>query len=57
MRFWQRDPVGAMYGGLDLAEAVRLGTLSGITSDDHAPFIANRGIKFNIPGYQGLIGH
>jgi hypothetical protein len=43
------DPVGAMYGGLDLAEAVRLGTLSNVTSGDHAPFIANRGIKFNIP--------
>jgi hypothetical protein len=43
------DPVGAMYGGLDLAEAVRLGTLSGVTSGDHSPFIPNRGIKFNIP--------
>ncbi len=43
------DPAGAMYGGLDLAEAVRLGTLAGVTSSDHTPFIANRGIKFNIP--------
>jgi hypothetical protein len=43
------DPVGAMYGGLDLAEAVRLGTLSSLTNSDHTPFIAQRGIKFNIP--------
>jgi hypothetical protein len=43
------DPVGAMYGGLDLAAAVGLGTLSGVTNGDHAPFISNRGIKFNIP--------
>jgi hypothetical protein len=43
------DATGAMYGGLDLAEAVRLGTLVSVTDSDHAPFIANRGIKFNIP--------
>ena len=43
------DPAGAMYGGLDLAEAVRLGTLASLKDSDHAPFIANRGIKFNIP--------
>jgi hypothetical protein len=43
------DATGAMYGGLDLAEAVRLGTLVSVTDSDHTPFIANRGIKFNIP--------
>jgi len=43
------EPVGAMYGGLDLAEAIRLGTLSDVQNTDHSPFIANRGIKFNIP--------
>ena len=43
------DATGAMYGGLDLAEAVRLETLVSVTDSDHAPFIANRGIKFNIP--------
>jgi hypothetical protein len=42
-------PVGAMYGGLDLAEAVRLGTLASLKDSDHSPFIANRGIKFNVP--------
>jgi hypothetical protein len=43
------DPVGAMYGGLDLAEVVHLGTLASLKDSDHSPFIANRGIKFNIP--------
>jgi hypothetical protein len=38
-----------MYGGMDIAEAVRLGTLPNLKAGDHAPFIANRGIKFNIP--------
>ena len=43
------DAAGAMYGGLDLAEAVRLGTLEQLTDTDRSPFIARRGIKFNIP--------
>ncbi|MDP9175668.1 MAG: carbohydrate-binding family 6 protein [Planctomycetota bacterium] len=43
------DPAGAMYGALDLAEAIRLDTLSSLQDSDHAPFIPRRGIKFNIP--------
>ena len=45
------DNVGAMYGGLDVAEAQRLGTLDSLASDArlHSPHILNRGIKFNIP--------
>jgi len=43
------DPAGAMYGGLDVAEAVRLGTSGAIADSDHAPHIERRGIKFNIP--------
>jgi hypothetical protein len=43
------DASGAMYGGLDLAEAVRLGTLGQMADSDHAPHIAQRGIKFNVP--------
>ncbi len=43
------DPVGAMYGGLDLAEAIRLGTLAETQEGEHSPYIAKRGIKFNIP--------
>jgi hypothetical protein len=38
-----------MYGGLDLAEAVRLGALEQLADSDHRPHIARRGIKFNIP--------
>jgi hypothetical protein len=43
------DANGAMYGGLDVAEAIRLGTLAELTNGEHKPFIARRGIKFNIP--------
>jgi hypothetical protein len=43
------DSAGAMYGGLDLAEAVRLGTLAELADSDHSPHIDRRGIKFNIP--------
>jgi hypothetical protein len=43
------DTVGAMYGGLDIAEAIKLGTLGQLKDGEHAPFIARRGIKFNIP--------
>jgi len=43
------DVTGAMYGGLDLAEAIRTGTLDLLKDSDHTPRIARRGIKFNIP--------
>ncbi|MBI5387260.1 MAG: carbohydrate-binding family 6 protein [Verrucomicrobia bacterium] len=43
------DAIGAMYGGLDVAEAIRLGTLADLKEGEHKPFIAQRGIKFNIP--------
>lgn len=43
------NPDGAMYGGLDLAEAIRIGTLDSIANSDHSPRIERRGIKFNIP--------
>jgi len=39
----------SMYGGLDLAEAIRLGTLADLVDCDRSPFILRRGIKFNIP--------
>lgn len=41
------DANGAMYGGLDVAEAVRLGTLSELRGGDHRPYIQWRGIKLN----------
>ena len=43
------DAIGAMYGGLDVAEAIRLGTVADLKPDEHRPFVAQRGIKFNIP--------
>jgi hypothetical protein len=43
------DAVGAMYGGLDIAEAIKLGTLAEIKTGAHEPFVGHRGIKFNIP--------
>lgn len=43
------DPAGAMYGGLDLAEAIRLGTLDSVVDSDHSPRVERRGIKFNVP--------
>ncbi len=41
--------VGAMYGGLDIAEAIRTGQLDQLKDSDHKPHIQQRGIKFNIP--------
>ena len=38
-----------MYGGLDIAEAIRLGTLDSLKDSEHQPHIQRRGIKFNIP--------
>jgi hypothetical protein len=43
------DACGAMYGGLDVAEAIRLGTVGDLKAGEHVPYIAQRGIKFNIP--------
>jgi hypothetical protein len=45
-----QDAPGAMYGGLELAEAVELANgLAGVTNRQTNPYLANRGIKFNIP--------
>ena len=43
------DPTGAMYGGLDLAEAIRIGMLEELSTKECRPYIERRGIKFNIP--------
>src|SRR3954468_3007259 len=43
------DPVGAMYGGLDVADAIRLGEIAKAGDSDHSPHVVQRGIKFNIP--------
>lgn len=41
------DANGAMYGGLDVAEAVRLQTLAELRGGEHRAYIEWRGIKFN----------
>jgi hypothetical protein len=43
------DAAGAMYGGLDIAEAIRTGALDSLKDADHKPHSARRGIKFNLP--------
>jgi len=43
------DPAGAMYGGLDIAEAIRTDTIAQVGNSEHKPHMENRGIKFNIP--------
>lgn len=43
------DPAGAMYGGLDIDEAIRLGSLDSLADSGHFPHIERRGIKFNVP--------
>ena len=43
------DAAGAMYGGLDVAEAIRTGVPDSLKDSDHTPHIAQRGIKFSIP--------
>jgi hypothetical protein len=51
-RWWAigADATGAMYGGLELAEAIRLTPrLADIGDQQVNPHIAGRGIKFNIP--------
>ncbi len=43
------DRVGAMYGGIHLGELVKAGLLADAKDKDQTPFIAKRGLKFNIP--------
>ncbi|HTH81764.1 MAG TPA: hypothetical protein VL490_02440 [Mucilaginibacter sp.] len=40
---------GLIYGGLDIAEAIKLNGLNSITNIDKTPYLQKRGIKFNIP--------
>ncbi len=43
------DRIGAMYGGIHLGELVKAGMLVGFKDEEHTPYIAKRGLKFNIP--------
>lgn len=44
-----KDPAGAMYGGLELAEVIRCGGLNAVRAVDQNPYLSLRGIKFNCP--------
>ena len=43
------DAAGAMYGGLEVAELIRIGGLDTIQDTQQSPYLAMRGTKFNIP--------
>ncbi|HWA25805.1 MAG TPA: carbohydrate-binding family 6 protein [Lacunisphaera sp.] len=42
-------PGGVMYGGLELAEQIRLGGVESVQSMRREPHFAMRGVKFNVP--------
>ncbi len=43
------DAAGVMYGGLELAEVIRVDGFDSVTDVDHNPYMTMRGTKFNIP--------
>ncbi|MCA1962934.1 MAG: hypothetical protein LDL31_03195, partial [Prosthecobacter sp.] len=43
------DAVGAMYGGLQVAENITFKGMTEAINEDDAPHLMNRGIKFNVP--------
>ncbi len=43
------DANGAMYGGLQLAEHIQFHDIGRAYDEEEAPFLKNRGIKFNLP--------
>ncbi|MEZ5039389.1 MAG: carbohydrate-binding family 6 protein [Saprospiraceae bacterium] len=43
------DVAGAMYGGMELAEQIRLFGLAGVEATLQNPYMERRGTKFNIP--------
>lgn len=43
------DPAGLLYGAFEIAELIRIRTLAGIADSEHEPYMAMRGVKFNIP--------
>lgn len=49
--FWALggDANGAMYGGLQVAENIQFNSFAGTYSSEEAPYVKNRGIKFNLP--------
>ncbi|HUG12028.1 MAG TPA: carbohydrate-binding family 6 protein [Opitutaceae bacterium] len=49
IRITASDTAGLLYGGLELAEQIRLGGLDGVADTERTPAFAMRGVKFNIP--------
>lgn len=43
------DTAGAMYGGLELAEQIKLYGIEGVKEESQNPYMEMRGAKFNIP--------
>lgn len=43
------DEAGAMYGGLEIAEQIKIFGLEGVTEQIQNPYMERRGTKFNIP--------
>jgi len=43
------DTAGIMYGGLELAEQIRISGLKGVVATSQNPYMKIRGTKFNIP--------
>ena len=44
-----KDPAGAMYGGLELAEQIRTRGIDRVVDTERNPYMPMRGTKFNIP--------
>jgi hypothetical protein len=43
------ESTAAMYGALDIAEAIQCNSIDGLKESDNVPYLKNRGIKFNLP--------
>ncbi|MEO5565018.1 MAG: hypothetical protein ABIR18_16345, partial [Chitinophagaceae bacterium] len=43
------EATGAMYGALDVAEAIQCDAIYDLAGSNNKPYLINRGIKFNIP--------
>ncbi len=43
------DANGTMYGGLQVAEALRFQGFDAVCDEEEAPFLKRRGVKFNLP--------
>lgn len=43
------ERIGTMYGGIHIGEIVAGGSLANFKDEDQTPYIAKRGVKFNIP--------